>query len=220
LQYSRTAGEPDLTQALISRLLDELWRCSPTTSRFSACEPPQAASLLFRRLLAELRLMRLAAMIVTFYDSRSPKSGAAAAASAVGVPQGSIAELSATAKRIFAASYTSALTLPTDFVSFFLEILLLPTARVPSRTSSRGLKWSISPYIRAYPADNCCLGAPAWRDRLSWAPYFGIGLAPSPSHRVGPAPAPECSTGLRQVSQAGPVVDKVEPDISAHYLLS
>ena len=123
-------------------------------------------------------------------------------------------------KAHLSASYTSALTLPTDFVSFFLEILLLPTARVPSRTSSRGLKWSISPYIRAYPADNCCLGAPAWRDRLSWAPYFGIGLAPSPSHRVGPAPAPECSTGLRQVSQAGPVVDKVEPDISAHYLLS
>jgi len=103
------------------------------------------ASLLFRRLLAGLRLMRLAAMVVTFYDSHSLKSGAAAAASAVGVSQGSIAELSATTNRILAASYTSALTLPTDFVSFFLEILLLPTARVPSRTSSRGLKWSIFP---------------------------------------------------------------------------
>jgi len=95
---------------------------------------------LFRRLLAELRLMRLAAMVVTFYDSHSLKSRAAAAASAVGVPQGSIAELSATAKRILDASYTSALTLPTDFVSFFLGILLLPTARVPSRTASCGLK--------------------------------------------------------------------------------
>jgi len=197
LQYSRTAGEPDLTHALISRLLDDLCRCSPTTSLFSASEPPQAASLLFRRLLPELRLMRLAAMVVTLCDSHSLKSRAAAVTSAVGVPQSSIAELSATAKRILGASYTSALTLPTDFVSCFLGILLLPTARVPSRTASCGLKWSIFLYIGAYLADKCFLGAPAWWERLSWAPFFGIGLAPSPSHRVCPAPAPECSTGLR-----------------------
>jgi len=104
LQYSRTAGEPDLIRALISRLLDDLSRCSPTTSLFSACEPPQAASLLFRRLLSDLLLMRLAAMVGTFYDVHPLKSGVAAAASAVGVPQDFIAGLSTTTKRILAAS--------------------------------------------------------------------------------------------------------------------
>jgi len=140
LQYSRTAGEPDLIHALIRRLLDDLSRCSPTTSLFLACEPPQAASLLFRRLLADLLLMRLAAMVGSFYDFHPLKSGVAAAASAVGVPQGSIAELSTTTKRILAASYTSALTLPTDFVSFFFGNLLLPSARMTSRTASSELK--------------------------------------------------------------------------------
>jgi len=108
---------------------------------------------LLRRLLAELLLMRLAAMVVTLYGSHFLQSGAAAAASAVGVPQGFIAELSAKTKRILAASYTSALTLPTDFVTFFLNILLLATARVPSCTASRGIKWSIFPYMRAYLAE-------------------------------------------------------------------
>ena len=149
--------------------------------------------------------MRLAAIVVTFYDSQSLKSGATADASAVGVSQGSIAELSATTKRILTASYTSALTLPTYFISFFVEALLLPTARGLSRTASSGLKRSIFLYIRAYLAEKCCLGVPVWWDRLLWAPYFGIGLAPSPSHRVGPSSAPECSTGLRQVSQDTPL---------------
>ena len=117
---------------------------------------------MLRRLLAELRLMRLAAMLVTFYDSHSVKSGAAAATSAVGVPQGSIAELCATTKRIFAAINTSTLKLATDFDRFCSGLLLLPTARLLSRKASCGLQWSIVLYIRAYRADKCCLGVPAW----------------------------------------------------------
>jgi len=95
---------------------------------------------LFRRLLAAVRLMRLAAIVGTFYDFHPRKSGVAAAASVVGVSQGSIAELCTTTKRILAARYTSAHTLPPDFVCFFFGNLLLPSARMTSRTASRELE--------------------------------------------------------------------------------
>jgi len=109
---------------VLRRLLGDLARRAPSTRLFTASKSTQAASLFSGWLLAKLRQMGGAAPVGTFYGSHFPRSGGPTAASAAGVPWGATAELSGTTERTVAASYISALTLPTILDRFFFEPLL------------------------------------------------------------------------------------------------
>jgi len=116
----------DLPFALLTRLVPDFRAAtSPPSARlFTACAPVAASAVLTTWLRDGLRRLQVTPSVGTVYASHSLKSGGATSANAAGVNRGAIAALSATTEPTLAASYISALTVPSAYDRFFSARLL------------------------------------------------------------------------------------------------
>jgi len=125
LPASRDALE-DLPRRLLSRLLMERRAAGarPDSRLFTDCAPVEASAVVTAWLRDGLARLGVTAPVGTCYSSHSLKKGGATSANAAGVPRGAISELSNTSERTLAASYISALAVPSCYDRFFFGRLL------------------------------------------------------------------------------------------------
>ena len=116
----------DLPFALLIRLVADFRAGGhrPSVRLFTTCAPSAASALVTAWLRSGLQRLRVTPSVGTVYASHSLKSGGATSANAAGVPWGAIAALSATTELTLAASYITALTVPSAYDRFFFARLL------------------------------------------------------------------------------------------------
>ena len=116
----------DLPFALLIRLVADFRAGGhrPSVSLFTTCATSAASALVTAWLRSGLQRLSVTPSVGTVYASHSLKSGGATSANAAGVPWGAIAALSATTELTLAASYITALTVPSAYDRFFFARLL------------------------------------------------------------------------------------------------
>lgn len=116
----------DVPRLLQKQLLEDKRSAgAPPTSRlFSRCAPEDARDTMTAWLRDGLARLGVQAPVGTSFSSHSLKRGGATSANAAGVGRGAIAEFANTSEQTLAASYISALAVPTCYDRYFLGRLL------------------------------------------------------------------------------------------------